>query len=168
MPHSDITPILADIISQSANSPQYLAFLWLVYIDDAILCPPPSQDGGATTFDGTDVDSTHEALDRIIQRYTLAMLYFSFDGHGWTNCKSERNFANTSLGGCVDDNGDELVRFLDSSHECAWFGVTCSTDVADMSAEHSPVTRLELQANNLGGSIPKDVGLLYTLEALDL
>jgi hypothetical protein len=55
---SDITPILTDIISQSANSPQYLAFLWLVYIDDVILCPPPSQDGGASTFDGTDVDAS--------------------------------------------------------------------------------------------------------------
>jgi hypothetical protein len=76
----------------------------------------------------------------------------------------------TSLGGCVDDNGDELLRFLGSSHECAWFGVTCSTDVADMSADkHSLVTCLELQAHNLGGYIPKDVGLLYTtLEVLDL
>jgi hypothetical protein len=75
----------------------------------------------------------------------------------------------TSLGGCVDDNGDELVRFLSSPHECAWFSVTCSTDAADMSAdEHSLVTQLELQANNLGGYIPKDVGLLYTLEVLDL
>ena len=177
--------ILADIVSQSGDSPQYLAFLWLVYYDDAILCSPLSNDEATiSAIDGTAEDLTrmlldsrslfvdtsfvfiHDILDRIIQRFALAMLYFSFQGSDWDNCSNDRNVINSS---CVDNDGMVLTRFLDSSHECEWFGVTCSTNATEMDAStYHPITHLELSSNNLYGYIPEEISLLYTLKVLDL
>lgn len=172
-----------------------MAFLWLVYFDDAIICAPPVEGNvNLAGFDGTADDVTrmlfnsksnssrtlatntsimsiHETLDRIMQRYALAMLYFSFQGYGWDNCSSDRNLINSdSSGECVNDNGQELVRFLESAHECEWFGVTCSSNATDRTGVdvYSSVTHLELPSNNLHGYIPSDISLLYTLEVLDL
>lgn len=191
--------ILEDILSQSADSPQYLAFLWLVYLDDAILCPPASQKkaDAASVFDGAEVEFTrwlaknknvnsirslspsvstsiterNEILDRIMQRYALAMLYYSFHGYGWKNCPSYSNFVNTTtLGDCVNVDGEELVRFLDSAHECTWFGITCSFNATEnMNVdEYNPVTRLELPGVSLHGNIPQDIALLFSLKVVDL
>jgi hypothetical protein len=149
-----------------------MAFLWLVYFDDAILCAPLSENNAsASGFDGTITINIHETLDRIMQRYALAMLYFSFQGYGWDQCSSDRNLINSSsTGKCVDGNGDELVRFLDATHECEWFGITCQTNATnEMDVDvYYPVTHLELPSNNLHGYIPTDISLLYTLEVLDL
>lgn len=173
-----------------------MAFLWLVYFDDAILCPPPAiVDASVSAFDETAHDVTrllanirganssralaantsivnrHETLDRIMQRYALAMLYFSFQGYGWDNCSSDRSLTSSiSFGQCVDSDGQELVRFLGSEHECEWYGVTCSTNTTqDLDVNmYYPATHLELPSNNLHGYIPDDISLLYTLEVLDL
>lgn len=179
-----------DIVSQSADSPQYMAFLWIVYFDDAILCAPPSQVNNAAESDGvtrllfnmsgkssrtlatdTSIMNIHETLDRIMQRYALAMLYFSFQGYGWDNCSSDRNLVGSSATSeCVGSNGEELVRFLDAVHECEWFGVTCSSNSTESFGvdAYYPVTHLELPSNNLHGYISTDISLLYTLEVLDL
>ena len=171
-----------------------MAFLWLVYFDDAILCAPASETDVSAGFNGNASDVTrlltnirsnnkralfnnasimniHETLDRIMQRYALAMLYFSFQGYGWDNCSSDRNLiSSNTTDECIGSEGQEVVRFLDSAHECEWFGVICSTNATgdiDVDAYY-PVTHLELPSNNLHGYIPEDISLLYTLEVLDL
>ncbi|KAL7515231.1 hypothetical protein ACHAXN_012600 [Cyclotella atomus] len=165
------------IVSQSADSPHYMAFLWLVYFDDAILCAPQTDANGISTLVDSRViafntiNNINETLDRIMQRYALAMLYFSFQGYGWDQCSSDRNLIDSSSAGkCVDSNGNELVRFLDAAHECEWFGIACSTNATDeMNVDmYYPVTHLELSSNNLHGYIPSEISLLYTLEVLDL
>jgi hypothetical protein len=176
--HMLITSLfLTAIVSQSADSPQYMAFLWLVYFDDAILCAPQTDANGISTLVDSraiafnTINNINETLDRIMQRYALAMLYFSFQGYGWDQCSSDRNLIDSSSAGkCVDSNGNELVRFLDAAHECEWFGIACSTNATDeMNVDmYYPVTHLELSSNNLHGYIPSEISLLYTLEVLDL
>ncbi len=137
----------------SQVGPQYDAFVWLVHFDDAILCPPSSED-----------DDNMMVVQRILQRYTLATLYFSMNGNEWTNCPSSRTFfddnstANTSTIGKCDNNA---VRFLDASHECNWYGITCVGDVEDDVVEydvdsHYAIDTIILPNNNLSGAIPTE------------
>jgi hypothetical protein len=125
--------------------PQYQAFVWLVHFDDAILCPPSSKDN-------------ERMVQRILQRYTLASLYFSMNGNEWTNCPSSRKFFDDStrtVGVC-----DNAVRFLDESHECNWYGITCAGDVEngveyDVDS-HYAIETIILPNNNLSGAIPTE------------
>ena len=77
----------------SAGSPQSLAFNWLVDNDDFVVCPDD---------------------DKLIQRYVMAVFYFSTEGDSWTECSED--------GGCPGTN------FLEGTHECDWFGLTCNAD----------------------------------------
>ena len=146
------------IIDQRSDSAQYLAFLWLVYLDDAILCPPLSGTSSTATN-----DNEQETSQRIIQRYTMALMYYQFRGHEWSNCQSiQYNFNDSSMkipstcvvsvslgtgdtvvGEVIEQLKDEAqedvtatstiipaVRFLHSSHECTWFGASCDQTLA--------------------------------------
>lgn len=81
---------------ENTGTPQNQAFAWLVERDEAGLCPDDSF--------------------LIINRYILALLYFGTDGNFWSEC-------NASPGIVV--NPCPSTRFLSSSNECQWFGVTC-------------------------------------------
>lgn len=50
-----------------------------------------------------------------IQRYILALLYYSTAGDNWMRC---------TVGGETPCQGE---RFLSASHECHWGGVTCDS-----------------------------------------
>lgn len=81
------------------------------------------------------INSNVEASDKIyIQRYVLALFYSSLYGSSWT---SNENWMSS----------DES--------ECAWFGIKCQNDV---------VVELELNQNNLVGSIPNEVKHLQQLD----
>lgn len=69
----DIFTILASISNDielvTPSSPQFQARNWLDNVDEAVICP-------------SDVD-------RVAQRYRLALLYFGTTGQSWLNCRAE-------------------------------------------------------------------------------
>lgn len=124
--------------------PQYEAFVWLVHLDDAILCPPSLDDD--------------EMRKRILQRYTLATVYFAMNGNEWTSCSSSAKFfddSSTETGAC-----NNAVRFLDASHECKWYGISCVEDSEDDEEYdvdvHYAIEEIVLPTNNLSGAIPTE------------
>jgi len=192
------------------EGPLYDAYVWLAYFDDGILCPPPppaASDGGDTSPNATLSSSTsptslspssvdvpivrEERVKRILQRYTLAAMYYALNGDGWTNCSAERKWLGNDddddgadeddtdaidtieVGTCLArGSGQNGVRFLDASHECNWFGLSCGGDpdydtpTFDLDSSLSgnafsndldryrPITDISLPRNNLQGTIP--------------
>ena len=72
---------------------------------------------------------------RVAQRYALASLYYATNGTGWTQ--------NTNWGG---------------GHECKWHGVGCENNSGIIL-----VTYLDLNNNNLVGTIPQEIGHIHSL-----
>lgn len=136
-------------------TPQWRAFRWIVDEDEMQLCP------------GTDKD------DKILQRYTAAVLYFSTGGDDWTRC-SRHPTSPCIVGG----------RFLGSNSECVWYGVSCNLSggifrvdfednnlvgtIASELGSLVELTSLALEKGDLQGTIPSSLGQLGKLETLDL
>ena len=112
--------------------------------DDALieLLSLVSADGGAALQDPTSpqhtamlwLQSTNNSgvneVSVILQRYALAVLYYSTLGDQWTTAYS----------------------WLTSASECSWFAVTCN--------DKNNVEHLDLAVNNLMGTIPMELDLL--------
>jgi hypothetical protein len=81
-------------------------------------------------------------LEEVLQRFVLSSLYFATEGEFWT----------------------QKYDFLSKAHECDWndgeYGVFCN--------DGQVVSRVALVASNLDGTIPRDIGLLSTMEVLNL
>mmetsp|Transcript_55701 Transcript_55701/g.118475 ORF Transcript_55701/g.118475 Transcript_55701/m.118475 type:complete len:607 (-) Transcript_55701:281-2101(-) len=68
----------------------------------------------------------------------------------------------TPVGPCSPESGQKAVRFLDASHECDWFGLSCGeTDgnLLNSGTSHDvdnnlPITEISLPRNNLEGTLP--------------
>lgn len=125
----------SDLLNES--SPQYKAAYWMANNDQEVLPVPTS--------------SEKLNLLRFVQRYVLAVLYHSLDGHSWINA----------------------FGFLSGGHECSWYeqapdengdlfavGVTCD--------ENLQVTTLLMPANNLKGTVPDELRHLKKLDFLSL
>ncbi|KAL3811569.1 hypothetical protein ACHAXA_006854 [Cyclostephanos tholiformis] len=78
---------------------------------------------------------------RVAQRYALATLYYSTNGTHWTTNK-----------------------FWGNGHECDWHGVGCES----MDNNTGSVTYLDLKCNNLVGTIPPEIGWIFSLEQIHL
>ena len=87
---------------QNRDSPQGKAVDWIVNDD------PYTASNGLTELDVP-----------FIQRYALAVFYFSLGGEAWTACN--RNDDSCSSTGLVNS-------WLTSTNECSWFVVTCNTE----------------------------------------
>mmetsp|Transcript_13310 Transcript_13310/g.15255 ORF Transcript_13310/g.15255 Transcript_13310/m.15255 type:complete len:1785 (-) Transcript_13310:4-5358(-) len=72
---------------------------------------------------------------RILQRYSLATFYYATNGYQWLN----NNF------------------WLSDRKECNWYGKTGSSRSCNMREE---IVNLELDTNNIHGSLPAELGLL--------
>jgi hypothetical protein len=92
--------ILTDITPRSVvltdGTAQNKAFLWLINVDK--VCPQDSLN--------------------VVQRYVLAVLYYSLGGDSWNTCNSATS---PTLAACSN-----RVRFLSADSECSWFNVTCT------------------------------------------
>jgi hypothetical protein len=109
-------------ISEQERISQILAIL------DAVADPDDIRDnttpqGLATTWiiaqDGFDVCPDYPKL---VQRWTLAVMYFSTNGNAWFQC-SARPGATDACGSESPFEGKQ--RFLSSGSECEWAGITC-------------------------------------------
>jgi hypothetical protein len=83
------------------NTPQGLATTWLIAQDGFKVCPD---------------------YPKLVQRWTLAVMYFSTDGNAWFQCSARP--------GATDNCGSESPfeakrRFLSSGSECDWAGISC-------------------------------------------
>jgi len=85
---------------------------------------------------------------KLIQRYVLALLYYSTGGDSWLSCG--KNDASCTGG----------TPYLASVSECRWSGSRCNADDC--------ITEIEFEANNLVGTIPSELGNLNDLEILSL
>jgi len=122
---------ISDLTELEPESPQAEAYEWL--LDEQIVCPDEEED--------------------VLQRYVMAVLYFSTNGDSWTNCtRAEASAVNPTL--CPSDG----TRFLSTSDVCFWFGVTCG---------RSSITEISIDENNLDGPLPDEIGKLEELEDID-
>lgn len=111
----------------SLLTPQEKALKWMIEND-------PKQEvlkTGSIGIGETDVD-------RILQRFALATLYFTTEGPLW----------------------DYSNHWLSEANHCDWEGVSCDGQ------RNNDVTALDLEKYNLWGSVPSDIRLLT--EMIDL
>jgi len=67
---------------------------------------------------------------KIIQRYIMALTYFSTDGEKWTNCGQEGGSSACDPLICNRNGGKPRLgtkRWLDKGSECTWCGAACNT-----------------------------------------
>ena len=95
--------LVADpVLIRDFATPQGKATTWILMEDERRIC---------------------QGDPKLIQRWVMAVMYFSTGGDNWFQCSANG----------VDPCGDffpfqEKDRFLSSSNECEWAGITCNTD----------------------------------------
>jgi len=99
------------------GSPQHNALYWVSETDDR----------------GLKIDNPN-----LIQRYTLAVLYYATNGANWVNNEN----------------------YLTDVFECMWHGVACNNE--------TKVVNLTLASNNMVGNLPSEIASLTSLERLNL
>lgn len=129
---SNIATITNTAILFDEQTPQNKALQWIIYHDPAEL----------------PADATN-----IIQRYTLATLYYSTNGETWKTCGNTDNESETC------GNEDDVFVFMSSVPECKWYGVQCQGD---------NITNIDLSNNRLRGTIPGEISSLSYLTGLNL
>jgi hypothetical protein len=125
---------------------QKAAMDWLVDIDAYQVCP---DDPNA------------------LQRYTLAVFYYSTFGDNWLDCSAMPNFEegtcdSVTVGTRGNDDSPKITGnyvWLSPVNECTWAGVQCMEDTA-------LVDRLEFERNGLAGTLPSELGHLSELKFL--
>ncbi|KAL9189072.1 hypothetical protein ACHAXT_011562 [Thalassiosira profunda] len=128
-----VTP--AEVL-ENHSSPQHMALHWMAY-DDGLRYTP---------------DNDH-LIKKIVQRYTLATLYYSTNGSAWTN----------------------TLFFLSNADECNW-NWNHMLDPTDHGlhfkgvghCEDGIITALALWSNNLSGALPPEVGSLTSLRTFSV
>jgi len=100
---------------------------------------------------------------RLVQRYILALLYFSTVEIGkvdkWCYCgynSTEDEYYNCYK---IDSCANAVVPFLDEADECEWHGVTCVKN---------KVSEIDLRQSKLYGTMPHELSQLQSLRVLNL
>jgi len=118
-------------------SAQSQAASWLIGRDEFFVCPGVRD-------------------KKLIQRYILAVFYFSTEGGNWSEC-----FANDDTCGTSTNDFEDQVAYLSPENECDWAGSSCDIDLC--------ITRIIFEENiNLRGTLPFEFGDLEGLEVLSL
>ena len=140
------------------DSPQYQAARWIADLDRMQSEIPVLQNldknhlvHNASAEEQDHAHQVHMDYERFLQRYILAVFFFSLNGRSWVNDLS----------------------FLSENNECAWFdpeiandgqsyalGVTCNNKLF--------VQDLFVPRNNLVGNLPSEIQFLRHLELLSV
>lgn len=147
---------LSGVSSQFAledmSTAQYNARYWLDKDDKAMICP------------GND--------SRVVQRYIAGLIYFQFGGDNWLNCRAQG-------GSCFQEDSTSVpaIPFLDESHECLWFGLSCTNvprevlpsqrDIVSVD-DFQPIMSVDISDNSLSGDMFVELFLLTKLQELTL
>jgi hypothetical protein len=100
----------SDVLA-TPGTPQNLAANWIITDDSRYLCPDDA---------------------RLIQRYSVAVLYYSTNGNRWTECSAPTDF--DDLAAIAEANANcEIEPFplsgsnawLTPGSECGWGGIVC-------------------------------------------
>mmetsp|Transcript_21429 Transcript_21429/g.24822 ORF Transcript_21429/g.24822 Transcript_21429/m.24822 type:complete len:433 (+) Transcript_21429:406-1704(+) len=142
------------------NTPQRMALEWLIQFDLFFVCPDDP---------------------KALQRYILAVFYFSTDGDNWDECSAPDDFSDPQSIAQANANcnvvttpivgGDLNPSFLPTIegtdawltpvYECNWAGIACRQETLC-------VDRIEFEANGVGGILPFEVRDLPDLRFLIL
>ena len=103
-------------------------------------------EGKALNWLGDDLLGDGKKLTEhgLVQRYAMAVFYFSTQREDWTNQEG----------------------WVSAAHECTWHGVVCSNGGA--SGNEASVSHLKLNENNIHGELRADLSLLTDLVHLEL
>jgi len=155
---SQITEKLSEISLpdqlNTSNTPQSDAFGWIVDDDAAQLCPDDAS---------------------LVQRYALAVFYYSTKGNDWFTCSAPAEFDQASIdmanASCnlTTTNATDIfpndVRGTDAwltpSSECQWGGVSCYGN--DSGPDAFKLSVIEFEENGLGGTLPAEMEALTSL-----
>jgi hypothetical protein len=117
-----------------------------------------------------------------VQRYVMAVLYFSLKGYQWTECSAPKDYECEEELSLTESKCDLLPYphypnqtrigylytkpWLSPTHECMWGGCACH-------GEDEPeiawcMDQIEFQANNVKGVIPHEISSLKHLRFLAL
>jgi hypothetical protein len=135
------------------GSPQQLALDWIINKDPLQLCPQDKM---------------------LVQRYVMAVFYFSTRGDRWTQCSAPplMSDANETAVAVAETNANaacsiQVFGFNSSSNawltggsECGWGGLGCNED--------NFVARIEFEQNGVAGTLPFELSRLQTLKNLIL
>mmetsp|Transcript_37352 Transcript_37352/g.90120 ORF Transcript_37352/g.90120 Transcript_37352/m.90120 type:complete len:460 (+) Transcript_37352:64-1443(+) len=148
---SQILDILGAIsfsdLFETTGTPQQQALDWIVDDDVSQLCPDDSS---------------------LIQRYTLALFYYSTNGDDWKQCNAPEEFDDASIdeanAACTlttvnattifpnDQRGTNA--WLTSGSECLWGGISC---YAPNTPNARMVNVVEFENNGLSGTLPAEM-----------
>ena len=114
---------------EGCNIPAEVRTIEIMKILDAAVVDPSvnrnmaTAQGKATSWLlAQDPRKTCPDTPKILQRWVLAIVYFSTGGDNWFQCSSNPN-ANDDCG--QEEPFDGQQRFLSGFHECDWAGITC-------------------------------------------
>jgi len=135
------------------NTPQNMALKWIIEDDTYCVCP---QD------------------PKFVQRYILALFYFSTGGGTWNECNAPSNYsdpteialanANCTILGDGPDVTNSLTfqgtdAWLTPSYECYWGGLACRESTLCLD-------RIEFENDGLSGTLPFELQNLTDLHYL--
>jgi hypothetical protein len=129
VPPATSVPTLSNCVGLTADEriERILAILDTV-VDSDLIRDNSSPQGRATTWllddDPLQVCPSEESCE-MLQRWTLAVVYFSTGGDDWFQCSS--TYENNPTDNCgADAPFENDQRFLSNATECNWAGIACN------------------------------------------
>ena len=108
----ELIEILLEVVSDpddlnTPGTPQNSAMEWLINLDPAYTCP-------------------HDPL--LVQRYVMAVFYYSTEGADWARCSAPEDFDDPDSVADANQNCGSGNAWLTPDDECAWGGLRCNVD----------------------------------------
>ena len=134
--------------------------------DPSVLSNPHTSQAKAFEWCKNDIKIySVDITSRVANRYALATLYYSTNGTQWATNKVKTVQFIMILSAITQPQTSLTLtviswQFWGNGHECEWYGVGCESGDNNTVS----VTYLDLNNNNLVGTIPPEIGWIYTLE----